>query len=102
MPRKPAATATAKRPPGRPVDPKTIIDAAPTQDPRAFLESVMNGPENDARLRIDAAKALMPYHHKRLGETGKKEQAKEDSAKVAAGRFKAGTAPRGVKPKAPG
>lgn len=35
--------------------------AAAQQDPRRFLLEVMNDPAVDLRLRIDAAKALLPY-----------------------------------------
>jgi phage terminase small subunit len=58
----------------------------------------MNGGETDAKLRIDAAKALMPYHHKRLGEAGKKEQAAEAASKASTGKFGAASAPRVKRP----
>lgn len=35
----------------------------------------MNDEEWEPKLRIDAAKALMPYTHARIGEAGKKETA---------------------------
>lgn len=56
------------------------------KDPQAFLLAVMNDSGTDAKLRIDAAKALMPYMHKRLGEAGKKEEA-ADAAKKAGNKF---------------
>jgi phage terminase small subunit len=45
------------------------------------------------KLRIDVAKALMPFKHKKLGEGGKKEQKNEEAKKVA-GRFAQAAAPR--------
>lgn len=69
------------------------------EDPQAFLRAVMNDSGADAKLRVDAAKALMPYVHARLGETGKKD-AKNAAAKdkAAAGRYAAAAPPlRAVK-----
>lgn len=67
-------------------------------DPKAYLLATMNDPETDPKLRVDAAKALMPFVHQRKGETGKKE-AKVDAAKTAAaGRYSTGKPPlRAVK-----
>ncbi|WP_225773308.1 terminase small subunit [Pseudomonas sp. Marseille-Q5115] len=56
-------------------------------DPLAFLMDQMNDPELEAKDRRDAAKALMPFVHQRKGEGGKKEQAREKAAEVAAGKF---------------
>jgi len=57
------------------------------RDPKDFLLAVMNDLGSEPKLRVDAAKALMPFVHQRKGEGGKKEQAKEKAAQVAAGRF---------------
>lgn len=61
-------------------------------DPQTFLMAAMNDASLDERRRIDAAKALMPFVHKKLGEGGKKEQAAE-RAGHAAKRFGARPAP---------
>ena len=72
---------------GRPAKAPEMLDLAMMhKDPQAFLLAVMNDPGSDAKLRIDAAKALMPYMHKRLGEAGKKEEA-ADAAKKAGNKF---------------
>lgn len=55
-------------------------------DPKSFLLAAMNDTALDEKLRIDAAKALMPFVHQKPGESGKKEQ-REDAAKGLAGRF---------------
>lgn len=55
-------------------------------DPKDFLLAVMNDLESEAKLRVDAAKALMPFVHSRKGEGGKKDAAKEAAVK-AAGKF---------------
>ena len=63
------------------------FDIPPTADPVEFLTKVMNEPAADLRLRIDAAKAMLPFKHKKLGEGGKKDL-KDDAAKAAgAGKF---------------
>jgi len=56
-------------------------------DPKQFLLAVMNDQGQEAKLRVDAAKALMPFVHQRKGEGGKKDQAKEKAAEVARGKF---------------
>lgn len=62
-------------------------------DPKAFLLAAMNDPKAEPKLRIDAAKALMPFVHQRKGETGKKD-AKVDAAKTAGtGRYGTGKPP---------
>ncbi len=62
-------------------------------DPKAFLLAAMNDSRTEPKLRIDAAKALMPFVHKRLGEGGKKEQ-RDEAAKKVASRFAPSAPPR--------
>ncbi|MFJ3487739.1 terminase small subunit [Pseudomonas sp. NPDC090202] len=84
---------------GEPIDSGfDLSKALHYSDPKAFLLAAMNDPETEKKLRIDAAKALMPFVHQRKGETGKKE-AKVDAAKTAAtGRYGPGKPPlRAVK-----
>lgn len=79
-------------------DPAPYIPAS-ADDPMDFLRSVMSDLVADPKLRIDAAKALLPYVHGKIGEGGKKDQ-KVDAAKKAAatGRFRSGAPPlRSVK-----
>ncbi len=64
-----------------------LAQALRHSDPKDFLLAVMNDFGSDAKLRVDAAKALMPFHHSRKGEAGKKDTAKEASEKAATGRF---------------
>lgn len=72
---------------GRPPKEAEILNVpSGYDDPLKFLTDVMNDVSADARLRADAAKALMPYMHKRLGEAGKKEEA-ADAAKKAGNKF---------------
>lgn len=68
--------------------PKFDLNAALMHtDPKAFLLAAMNDTELEEKLRIDAAKSLLPFMHKKLGEGGKKD-GQADAAKAAgAGRF---------------
>lgn len=72
-----------------------LLKAMRFSDPKEFLLATMNDFETDSKLRVDAAKALMPFIHPRKGEGGKKEE-KENAAKTAAkGRFGAAPPPPG-------
>lgn len=48
-------------------------------DPKAFLMHVMNDQLEDPRLRVDAAKTLLPYEHIKK-ETGGKKTTKQNEA----------------------
>ncbi|WP_273785625.1 hypothetical protein [Brucella intermedia] len=57
-------------------------------DPLKFFEQVMNDPEADPKLRLDAAKALASFTVAKPGEGGKKEQRQEKAEKAMnSGRF---------------
>jgi phage terminase small subunit len=77
----------------KPNEPEILMVAGGHDDPLQFLIDVMNDVSADAKLRVDAAKALMPFKHQKLGEGGKKEQKQKDAEKVA-GRFSAAAPPR--------
>jgi phage terminase small subunit len=62
-------------------------------DPLEFLKAVANDPEQDMKLRVDAAKAWVPYVHGKIGEQGKKDAKKRAAGEaVAGGKF--GAPPR--------
>ncbi|AZL74536.1 terminase small subunit [Pseudomonas oryziphila] len=66
-----------------------------TDDPRAFLTELMNADGADMRMRLEAAKTLMPYSHGKVADQGKKEQ-KADAAKEAGkGKYSQGKPPPG-------
>lgn len=91
---KPGRSGGARPGAGRKPNEPTILKLAATyDDPEKFLTAVMNDSGTDVKVRVDAAKALMPFRHKKLGEGGKKEQ-KDDAAKKVAGRFAAGAPPK--------
>lgn len=68
-----------------------------TDDPLVFLTSVMNHSKVDGKLRVDAAKALLPFKHKKVGEQakeGKKEQRANAAKEAGAGRFGSAQPPK--------
>lgn len=75
-----------------------LMQALLHRDPKDFLLSVMNDLESEPRLRVDAAKALMPFVHPRKGEGGKKDQAQAKAEQASTGKFGARRGPlRSVK-----
>lgn len=56
-------------------------------DPRDMLKHAMNNTLLEPKIRIQAAVALLPYEHKKLGETGKKEEQEGQAKTAAQGRF---------------
>lgn len=71
----------------KPVDDKTLSAS------EQFLQGVMLNDEADLRMRLEAAKALLPYQAKKPAEGGVKKQ-REDAAKEKAKKFQAITPPR--------
>lgn len=96
---KPGRSGGARPGAGRkPKEPDILHVAMTYSDPREFLRAVMNDLMTDAKVRVDAAKALMPYEHHKLGEGGKKEQKNEAAKKAGAGKFSSSAPPlRAVK-----
>jgi phage terminase small subunit len=89
----PLAPPPAAEPPASPPESGEPPAATLYSDPKAFLFAVMNDERTDEKLRVDAAKSLMPFMHQKLGEGGKKE-AKDEAAKKVASRFAASAPPK--------
>jgi phage terminase small subunit len=85
----PNKSAPTTAPPG-----DDFIEIPPTADPIEFLTTIMNEPAADLRYRIDAAKAMLPFKHQKLGEGGKKDQKQDAAKKVGAGKFAAAAPPK--------
>ncbi len=77
---------------GRPPNPP-ITTAAEGGEAEAFLRELIADKNADARLRLEAAKALIAYQKPKMGEQGKKD-AKKDAAHAASARFSIPLAPR--------
>ncbi|VVE78166.1 terminase small subunit [Pandoraea sputorum] len=56
------------------------------KDPKDFLLAAMNDQATEPKLRVDAAKTLMPFMHAKVADAGKKD-AKAEAAKKAASKF---------------
>ena len=65
---------------GMPTMPRTHYADAMT-----FLVDVIDHGKLPIAMRADAAKQLLPYHHARIGEAGKKQKAKDRAAELAGG-----------------
>jgi phage terminase small subunit len=70
------------------------VGLAGNHDSLQFLLDAVNDISLDIRLRVDAAKSILPYTHRKLGETGKKEDKNERAEKVCMGKFHAGLPPK--------
>jgi phage terminase small subunit len=71
-----------------------LTKALQHSDPKMFLLAAMNDVELEGKLRIDAAKALMPFVHPKVGEAGKKDQRQDAAKKAGAGKFAAAAPPK--------
>jgi phage terminase small subunit len=72
------------------------VEIPETEDPKVFLTALMNCPKAGVKARLEAAKALLPFEHSKIGEKGKK-ATKEENAIAQAGQgntFGARKAPR--------
>lgn len=57
------------------------------EDPKEFLKHAMNDRRADLKTRMQAAIALLPFEHQKMGETGKKQQRDNEAGDVVKGRF---------------
>jgi phage terminase small subunit len=76
---------------GRPHKAPQLLDLGEPEgvplEPLAFLLAVMNCPQADTRVRIEAAKAAAPYVHAKKDGGGKKEQQQAAATVASSGRF---------------
>ena len=77
-----------------PKEPEYLNLSGIYDEPDKFLKAVMNDSGSEAKLRVDAAKALLSAQVRRA-ENGGKKDAKQAAAKAAgAGRFASAAPPR--------
>lgn len=80
------------KPEPRPIITKKDIETAGSRaDPLRFLEEIWTDPVEDMKLRMDAAKAALPYFHGKVAEKGKKESQADDAKAAATGGGKYAT-----------
>ena len=87
-----ARPGSGRKPKPAPVMPNSIISVE-RDSPQAFLLELMNDAKADARMRVDAAKALLPFMHPKLGEGGKKDERANAAKKAGVGEFAAAPPP---------
>jgi phage terminase small subunit len=93
MATKPKTHGGARPGAGRPKDAPILATMPATADALEFLRGVMSDDALDMRLRIDAAKALMPYQHEKPGNTGKRENQADAAKSASKGKFAASKPP---------
>lgn len=67
------------------------------EDPKLFLQAVMNDRREDRKMRLQAAIALLPYVHQKPTEGGKKDQQEQAAAGAVQGRFAPASPPAQLK-----
>lgn len=73
---------------GRPKKEPVVLTLSTVYDePEKFLKAVMNDSGTEAKLRIDAAKALLSAQVRRAENGGKKAEKQAAAEKAAGGRF---------------
>lgn len=73
------------------------IEIPETEDPKVFLTALMNSPKAGVKARLEAAKALLPFEHSKIGEKGKKATKADGAAAAAAEGNKFGARPAPLK-----
>lgn len=73
------------------------VDIEATEDPKKFLTDLMNSPKAGVKARLEAAKALLPFEHAKVGEKGKKATKADGAAAAAAEGNKFGARPAPLK-----
>ena len=83
---------------GRKPAPPVLVPPAPAvevePDSIKFMRKIVNDATIDAKLRLEAAKALAPFEAVKKGETGKKDEQSDRARKASQGRFAASAPPR--------
>lgn len=87
---KPCAPKAAEKPASAP----PLVNGE--SDPLEFLRGVMAGTIDANITQVKAATAMLPYSHKRLGETSKKEEKEQAATEAGKGKYAPRTGPRGA------
>jgi len=92
---KPAPTAKTTSTEESPEPDIITVEIPETDDPKVFLAALMNCPKAGVKARLEAAKALLPFEHAKMGEKGKKEKLTDAAKGVSAGgRFALAAPPK--------
>lgn len=77
-----------------PKEPEYLNLSGIYDEPDKFLKAVMNDSGSEAKLRVDAAKALLSAQVRRAENGGKKEQQKDAAKRAGAGKFASSAPPK--------
>ena len=77
----------------KPKEPVYLTLSTVYDEPDKFLKAVMNDSGTDAKLRVDAAKALLSAQVRRAENGGKKQEQADAAKKAAGGKFAASAPP---------
>ena len=64
-----------------------------SEDSKDFLIGIMSDPQASPKMRFEAARALLPYQHAKVGESGKKGSKNQAAKEAGKGKFAAGRPP---------
>ena len=78
----------------KPKEPVYLTLSTVYDEPDKFLKAVMNDSGSDAKLRVDAAKALLSAQVRRAENGGKKQEQADAAKKAAGGKFAASAPPK--------
>jgi phage terminase small subunit len=78
----------------KPKEPVYLTLSTVYGEPDKFLKAVMNDSGTDAKLRVDAAKALLSAQVRRAENGGKKQEQADAAKKAAGGKFAASAPPK--------
>ena len=78
----------------KPKEPVYLTLSTVYDEPDKFLKAVMNDSGTDAKLRVDAAKALLSAQVRRAENGGKKQEQADAAKKAAGGKFAASAPPK--------
>lgn len=78
----------------KPKEPVYLTLSTVYDEPDKFLKAVMNDSGTDAKLRVDAAKALLSAQVRRAENGGKKDEQQNAAKRAGAGKFSAAAPPR--------
>lgn len=78
----------------KPKEPVILALSVNYDEPDKFLKAVMNDSGTDAKLRVDAAKALLSAQVRRAENGGKKEEAAGRAKRAGGGKFASAAPPK--------
>lgn len=78
----------------KPKEPVYLTLSTVYDEPDKFLKAIMNDSGTDAKLRVDAAKALLSAQVRRAENGGKKQEQADAAKKAAGGKFAAAAPPK--------